>query len=303
MEISAAMVRDLRDKTGAGIMECKGALAEAGGDVTKAIEVLRKRGLRTAEKKAGRTAADGLVAAWIAPGRDAGALIEVNCETDFVARTELFTELTRSLVALIGADAQAALDVSVLLARSLNGKAVADVVKETIGSLGENVVVRRAARVALPQDAKGVVTSYLHGGGKIGVLVEVQCKTERVAKSEGLAALAKELALQVCSADPAYVTREQVPADVLEKEREILRSQPDVQAKPPAIQDKIIQGRLEKFFTERCLVDQQFIRDPEGKQKIRDVLKSAEKALGEPVSVAGFVRFRLGEGIEKRADG
>lgn len=300
MTISAAMVRDLRDKTGAGIMECKAALAEASGDLTKAIEVLRKRGLKTAEKKAGRTAADGLVAVWVSPDRKTGALAEINCETDFVARTEQFAILTRSLVALVGADAAAG-DVHVLLTRPLNGKPVAEVVKDAIASLGENVVVRRAARLAVPRDANGLVTSYLHGGGKIGVLVEVRCTSDGVAKSEGLAQLTKELALQVCSAEPAYVTRDQVPADVLEKEREILRAQPDVQGKPAPIQDKIIQGRLEKFFTERCLVDQFFIRDPEGKQKIRDVLKAAEKTLGEPVTVAGFARFRLGEGIEKQA--
>jgi elongation factor Ts len=298
MTISAGMVRDLRDKTGAGIMECKAALTEASGDLTKAIEVLRKRGLKTAEKKAGRTAADGLVAVWVSPDRKTGALAEINCETDFVARTAQFATLTRSLVALVGADAAAG-DVDVLLTRPLNGKPVAEVVRETIGSLGENVVVRRAARLAVPRDANGLVTSYLHGGGKIGVLVEVRCPSEGVAKSQGLAHLSKELALQVCSAEPAYVTRDQVPADVLEKEREILRAQPDVQGKPAPIQDKIIQGRLEKFFTERCLVDQFFIRDPEGKQKIRDVLKAAEETLGEPVSVAGFARFRLGEGIEK----
>jgi elongation factor Ts len=301
MEISAGMVRDLRDKTGAGIMECKAALAEAGGDLAKAIEVLRKRGLKTAEKKAGRTAADGLVAAWISPGRDAGALLEVNCETDFVARTERFTDLARSLVTLVGKDA-AAVDMDVLRARAVNGKPVAEAVKDAIASLGENILVRRAARLALPRDAQGLVTSYLHGGGKIGVLVEVRCKSDGVAKGEGLAQLAKDLALQVCSAEPAYVTRDQVPAAVLDKEREILRAQPDVQGKPAAIQDKIIQGRLEKFFMERCLADQLFIRDPEGKQKIRDVLKAAEKTLGEPVSVAGFARFRLGEGIEKRAE-
>ncbi len=302
MEISTGMVRDLRDKTGAGIMECKAALAEAGGDLTKAIEVLRKRGLKTAEKKAGRTAADGLVAVWISPGRDAGALLEVNCETDFVARTERFTDLTRLLVTLVGTDAAAA-EIDALLARAVNGKPVADVVKDAIASLGENIVVRRVARLALPQDAQGLVTSYLHAGGKIGVLVEVRCKSDGVAKGEGLTQLAKDLALQVCSAEPAYVTRDQVPAAILEKEREILRAQPDVQGKPAAIQDKIIQGRLEKFFMERCLADQPFIRDPEGKQKIRDVLKAAEKTLGEPVSVAGFARFRLGQGIEKRAEG
>ncbi len=298
MTISAAMVRDLRDKTGAGIMECKAALAEASGDLEKAIEVLRKRGLKTAEKKAGRAVADGLVAAWLSPDRRTGALVEVNCETDFVARTVQFAGLTRSLVALVGAEAAAG-DVKVLLTRSLNGKPVADVVKETIGSLGENIVVRRAARLALSQDAKGLVTSYLHAGGKIGVLVEVRCTSDGIAQGEGLAQLAKELALQVCSAEPAYVTRDQVPADVLEKEREILRAQPDVQGKAAAIQDKIIQGRLEKFFMERCLLDQLFIRDPEGKQKIRDVLKAVEKTLGEPVTVETFARFRLGEGFEK----
>jgi len=298
MEISAAMVRDLRDKTGAGIMECKAALAEAGGDIPKAIEVLRKRGLKTAEKKAGRAAADGLVMTWLSPDRDAGALLELNCETDFVARTEQFAGLTRSLVTLVGADAEAA-DVDILLARPLNGKRVADVVKETIGSLGENIVVRRVARLAVPSDAKGLVTSYLHAGGKIGVLVEVRCNSANAAKSEALAHLAKELALQVCSAEPVYVTRDQVPPEVLEKEREILRAQADMQGKAANIQDKIIQGRLEKFFAERCLVDQAFIRDPEGKQRIRDILKAAEKTLGEPITVAAFARFRLGEGVEK----
>jgi len=300
MTISATMVRDLREKTGAGIMECKAALAEASGDMAKAIEVLRKRGLKTAEKKAGRTAADGLVAAWVSPGRNVGALVEVNCETDFVARTDRFAGLTRSLVALVGAD-KAAEDAEVLLTRSLNNQPVTEVVKDAIASLGENIVVRRAARLALPETAQGVITSYLHAGGKIGVLVGVRCGSDRAAKSEELAHLAKELALQVCSAEPAYLSRDQVPAEILDKEREILRVQPDVQGKPPAIQDKIIQGRLEKFFMERCLVDQAFIRDPEGKQRVRDVLKAAEKSVGEPVSVTAFVRFRLGEGIEKRA--
>ena len=300
MTISATMVRDLREKTGAGIMECKAALAEASGDMEKAIEVLRKRGLKTAEKKAGRTAADGLVAAWVSPGRNVGALVEVNCETDFVARTDQFASLTRSLVALVGAEKTAG-DVEVLLTQPLGTKSVADVVKDAIASLGENIVVRRAARLTLPEAAKGLITSYLHSGGKIGVLVEVRCPSDHGARSEELAHLTKELALQVCSADPAYVTRDQVPAEILDKERDILRAQPDVQAKPPAIQDKIIQGRLEKFFMERCLMDQVFIRDPEGKQKVRDVLKAAEKRLGEPITVAGFDRFRLGEGMEKRA--
>ena len=299
MTISATMVRDLRDKTGAGIMECKAALAESGGDVERAIEVLRKRGLKVAEKKAGRAAADGLVVAWVSPGRDVGALLEVNCETDFVARTEQFVAFTKALVGRVGSDAGAA-EVNVLLERSLNGKRIAEVVKETIAAVGENVVVRRAGRLAVSAGAHGLIASYLHMGGKIGVLVEMRCTSEGVARGEELARLAKEMALQVCSAEPAYVSREQVPAEALEREREILRAQPDLQGKPPAIQDKIIQGRLEKFYMERCLADQIFIRDPEGKQKVRDVLKAAQKQLGEPVSVGGFVRFRLGEGVEKK---
>ncbi len=299
MTISATMVRDLRDRTGAGIMECKAALAESGGDVEKAIEVLRKRGLKVAEKKAGRAAADGLVAAWLSPGRDVGALLEVNCETDFVARTEQFAAFTKALVERVGA-APATADVGVLLEAPLNGKRIADVVKETIAAVGENVVVRRAGRLALPAGGHGLIASYLHMGGKIGVLVQMRCATEAVARGEELARLGKEMALQVCSAEPAFVSRDQVPAVVLEREREILRAQPDLQGKPPAIQDKIIQGRLEKFYLERCLMDQIFIRDPEGKQKVRDVLKGAEKQLGEPVGVSDFVRFRLGEGVEKK---
>ena len=300
MTISATMVRDLRDKTGAGIMECKAALAEAGGDMENAVDVLRKRGLKVAEKKAGRVAADGLVVAWTAPAGDVGALVEVNCETDFVARTDKFVGLTTSLVGMVGADPAAA-DVAVLLQRTLGGQTVTEVVKELIGSIGENIVVRRAARLAIPAGGNGLVASYLHAGGKIGVLLGIRCASASVAKSETVAKLAKDLALQVCSAEPAYLTRDEVPAGVLEREREILRAQPDLQGKPAAIQDKIIQGRLEKFFMERCLVDQPYIRDPEGKQKVKDVVVAAQKTAGEPVSIVGFARLRLGDGVEKRA--
>jgi len=300
MTISATMVRDLRDKTGAGIMECKAALAEASGDLDKAVEVLRKRGLKVAEKKAGRVAADGLVAAWTSPAGDVGALVEVNCETDFVARTDKFIGLTQSLVALVAADPAAA-DVATLVARKLNGRPVADVVKELIGSIGENIVVRRAARLALPAGANGVVVHYLHAGGKIGVLLGLRCASDKAAKSEAVGKLAKDLALQVCSAEPGYVTRDEVLAAVLDQERDILRAQPDLQGKPAAIQDKIIQGRLEKFYMERCLVDQHFIRDPEGKQKVKDIVAATQKAVGEPVSIVGFARLRLGDGVEKRA--
>jgi elongation factor Ts len=298
MSISATMVRDLRDKTGAGVMECKQALAESGGDLEKAVEVLRKRGLKVAEKKAGRTAADGLVAIWVSPAKDVGALLEVNCETDFVARTDKFQALTRSLVELLGRDPGIG-SAEELLERSLDGTPVREVVKETIGSLGENIVVRRAARLALPAGTSGLVASYVHGAGKIGVLVELRADTP-AAKAEGLAVLAKDVALQVCSAEPGYLARDEVPAEVLERERDILRAQPDLQGKPANIQDKIIQGRLEKFYTERVLVDQLFIRDPEGKQKVKDVVAAAGKTLGAPVRIARFARFRLGEGVERK---
>ncbi len=299
MAITANMVKDLRDKTGAGFMECKAALTESGGALEKAIDILRKRGLKVAEKKAGRAAADGLVTVWTAPDRRVGAVVELNCETDFVARTDKFVTLTKTLVELVGANAGAT-DAATVLGRSVDGVTVAERIKELIGSLGENIVLRRVGRLAVPPSAKGVVVSYLHAGGKIGVLVEVRVASE-TADGQALAQVAKELALQVCSAEPVCVSREQVPAEALEREREVLRAQPDVQSKPAAIQDKIIQGRLEKFYGERCLLDQPFIRDPEGKQKVKDVLKAASQELGGPVSVAGFVRFRLGEGVEKRA--
>jgi elongation factor Ts len=303
MTISATLVRDLREKTGAGIMECKAALAEASGDLAGAMEVLRKRGLKIAEKKAGRAAADGLVAGWVSPGGDVGALVEVNCETDFVARTDRFSSLARSMVSLIAADPAAASDMGILLQRPLEGKPVAEAVKEAIAALGENIVIRRAIRFALPAGATGVITGYIHGGGKIGVLVELRCKSQGIAQSEALARLAKDLALQVCSAEPAYVSRDQVPAEILEREREVLRAQPDVQGKPTGIQDKIIQGRLEKFYMERCLVDQVYVRDPEGKQRIQDVLKAAEKSLGEPIGITQFVRFQLGQGLNAGQSG
>jgi len=300
MAITASMVKELRDKTGAGFMECKAALGESGGDMEKAIDILRKRGLKVAEKKAGRVAADGLVAIWTSPDKRVGALVELNCETDFVARTEKFMELSKRLVELVGAEAGAA-EMEALLAHTLDGVTVAERIKEVIGSLGENVILRRVARLAVPAGAHGLVVSYLHGAGKIGVLVEVGTASAEAAGSETVAHLAKELALQVCSAEPAFVTRDQVPAELLEHEREILRAQPDVQSKPAAIQDKIIQGRLEKFYAERCLLDQPFIRDPEGKQKVKDLLKGAEKAAGGAVRMEAFARLRLGEGVEKKA--
>jgi len=245
-------------------------------------------------------AADGLVAAWTAPAGDVGALVEINCETDFVARTDKFVGLAQSLVALVAADPAAA-DVGTLAARELNGRPVADVVKELIGSIGENIVVRRAARLAVPAGASGLVVHYRHAGGKIGVLLGLRCASDKTAKSEEVTKLAKDLALQVCSAEPGYVTRDEVPAAVLDQERDILRAQPDLQGKPAAIQDKIIQGRLEKFYAERCLVDQLFIRDPEGKQKVKDIVAATQKAVGEPVSILGFARLRLGDGVARRA--
>jgi elongation factor Ts len=180
---------------------------------------------------------------------------------------------------------------------------VAETVKEIIGSLGENIVVRRAARLQVPTGSHGLVTSYLHAGGKIGVLLELRAASAAGAAHAALACLGKDLALQVCSTEPLCVSRDQVSAELLEREKEILRAQADLQSKPAAIQDKIILGRLDKFYTERCLMDQLFIRDPEGKQKVKDLVAAVQKSLGEPVTVAGFARFRLGEGVEKKAAG
>jgi elongation factor Ts len=291
-EITAALVKELRDKTGAGMMDCKKALGETGGDIEAAVDWLRKKGLAAAAKKAGRTAAEGLVGIAVEGGR--GAVVEVNAETDFVARNEQFQGFVATVTGLaLGTDG----DVEALkqAAYPETGRSVAEELTQLIATIGENMALRRSSLlVAEP----GVVAGYVHnqtaeGLGKIGVLVGL--------KSEGdaakLAALGKQLAMHVAAANPLALDRDDVDASALDREREVLADQARASGKPEEIIAKMVEGRLRKYYEDNCLVEQVFVID--GETKISKVLEAAAKDVGAPVTLTGFRRFQLGEGIER----
>ncbi len=293
MQISPEMVRELREKTGAGMMDCKKALAEAGGSMEQAIDNLRKKGLAAAAKKASRIASEGAVAAHVDGG--AGALVEINCETDFVAKTEDFQEVVREVAALV--HARAPRDVEAALALPAGEGTLSDRLTGKVAKIGEKISFRRFVRYAVPAGARGAVVPYIHAGGKIGVLVELHGDG---ADNAEFVALGKDLAMQVAAANPAYVTREDVPADVIAREKAIYRDQALAAGKPEKILDKIAEGKLEKFYGDFCLVEQAFIKDPD--RKVKDLLKGASAKFGAEVRVTGFARFQVGEGLERRSD-
>jgi elongation factor Ts len=290
-EITAALVKDLREKTGAGMMDCKRALSETAGDVEGAVDWLRKKGLSAAAKKAGRVAAEGLVGA-VTKG-NVGALVEVNAETDFVARNEQFQGVVRTVTEL----ALAAGDIEALKAAPYpgSGRNVADELTQMIATIGENMNLRRATRLTV---SPGVVVSYMHNAlapnlGKIGVLVALRSTADQTK----LADLARKLALHVAAANPHYLDVSSVDPKALERERDVLREQARASGKAEAIIDKMVEGRLKKFYEETVLVDQVFVID--GETRVSKVLEQASKELGAPVEIAGFARFALGEGIDK----
>ena len=293
MQITSEMVRDLREKTGAGLMDCKAALAAAAGDLEKAIDHLRKKGLAAAAKKASRIASEGAVCAHV-EGRS-GTLVEVNCETDFVAKTDDFTGLVREIAALV--NVKAPKDVEEALLLPANRGLLSERLTEQVAKIGEKISFRRFARFEIPAGTKGVVAPYIHAGGKIGVLVELSGAGP---ENAGAAALAKDLAMQVAAANPAYVGRKDVPAGVVEREKAIYRDQAKASGKPDKILDKIAEGKLEKYFGDFCILEQAFIKDPD--RKVGQLLAEAGKAAGAEISVRRFVRFQVGEGLEKRSD-
>lgn len=299
MPITPEMVKALRERTGVGILECKRALERAGGDLDRAAQLLREEGAAKADKKMGRAAGEGLVAAHVTPGDEAAALVELNCETDFVARTDRFAALAAELAEQVCAEG-APPDIGAFLDRAARrgagGRTVGQRVKEAIAALGENIVVRRAERLALPDGgASGRVAAYIHAGGKIGVLVEMAAGSPAAAAHPEFVRLGRDVAMQVAAMAPRWVRREDIPADALEQERAILRAQPDLQGKPPAVQAKILEGRLAKFYADACLLDQLFIKDEARKATVADVLKASARAVGAPLEVRRFCRFRVGE--------
>ena len=290
-QVTAAQVKDLREKTGAGMMDCKTALAETGGDMEGAIDWLRKKGLSAAAKKSGRLAAEGLVG--VAVKGLTGAVVEVNSETDFVALNNDFQSFVRAVVEVavgIGGDAA-----TVAKAAFPGGGTVAEKVNEMIATIGENMNLRRAARLSVGQ---GVVATYVHnalaeGVGKIAVLVAL----ESAAPASDLEALGKQLAMHVAAANPQAVSRDQVDTAMLDRERAILADQARASGKPENIIDKMVEGRLRRFYEENCLLEQIFVIDNE--TKVSDAIDAVAKKAGHPIAVKGIVRFALGEGIDK----
>ena len=282
MAISAKLVAELRKKTGAGMMDCKKALTETNGDIEAAIDYLRKKGMEKAAKKAGRDASEGLVVAKVSEDGKKGVLVEINCETDFVAKNDIFQNFAKKIIDI--AYEKEVKDAADLLAQEVEGKTVEDMLKEMIAQLGENMKIRRAA--TLKAGDGEIVASYIHGGGRIGVLLSVKGDMDDAKKAE----VAKEMCLQVAAQAPRYVKREDVSAEVLDKEKEIYAEQLRESGKPEKIIPKIVEGKMGKFFEEVCLIEQFYIR--ENKQKVSEYLKNSGNA-----EVTRFYRFELGEEI------
>lgn len=292
MKITASMVSELRTKTGAGMMDCKKALSEADGNMQEAVDLLRKKGLSAAAKKADRAAAEGLVVG-DSQGR-CGVLVEVNAETDFVAKNANFQAFVNG-VAQVVLDAKPA-DLEALKALPFpgTGRTVAEEQTHQVATIGENINLRRFACL---EAAQGVVSVYIHGVGKIGVLVELETASE---DDERVAALGRNLAMHVAAANPQYLSREEVPAEIVDKEKEIMRSKALDSGKPENIVDKIIAGQINKYFGEVCLLEQAYVMDTD--HTVAKVVEALGKEIGADVKLSRFARFQLGEGVEKRAD-
>jgi elongation factor Ts len=279
-EITAGMVRDLRDKTDAPMMECKKALVEAGGDAAKAEELLRIRLGNKASKAASRTAAEGVVAVYVAPDAKTGAIVEVNCETDFVAKNEDFLKFSATLAELVTKENPS--DVPALASLPLGASSVEETRKALVGRIGENMSIRRFARL----DAKGRIVDYVHGGAKIGVLLDY---------SGGDDQLGKDLAMHVAASKPMGLSRDDVPAELVTKERDIAEAKAAGSGKPADILKKMVEGSVQKFLKEVTLLGQPFVKDPTGKQTVEALLK------GRGASVSRFVLYVVGEGIDKKS--
>ena len=283
--ITAAMVKELREMTDAGMMECKKALVEADGDMDKAVDVLRTRGLAAAAKKVGRATNEGTVMAIVSDDATKGAVVELNCETDFVGMNEKFKGYAEKIArAAMAANVE---DIEALKAVDAEGETVEDVLTDAIHTLGENMNLARAAVVEA-----GGVASYIHGGGKIGVLVTFDVEGIDPASDE-FQHCGRDVAMQVAAASPVSATRESVPAEVVAHEMEIYKAQAAESGKPENIQEKIATGRLEKFYKENCLTEQAFVKNPD--QSVSEYVNEVAKNLGGTIKVSGFKRFMLGE--------
>ncbi len=295
MAFTAQDVKKLREMTGCGMMDCKKALTESEGDFDKAIEFLREKGLAAAAKKAGRIAAEGMVYAMADVAAKVGAVVEVNAETDFVAKNEQFQTFVKDVAAVVKEQNPA--DVEALLACKMGEGTVQSALQEKILVIGENIKIRRFARF------EGVCAAYVHGGGTHGVLVQFETDDATAAKPE-FTAFGKDIAMQVAAANPGYLCESEVPAAVIDKEKEILLAQisndPKLASKPEPVKVKMVEGRIGKFYKENCLVDQEYVKDPD--LSVAKYVENTAKALGGEIKIVRFVRFQKGEGLEKRVD-
>lgn len=288
MAFTAKDVMALRERTGAGVMDCKKALTDADGDMAKAADLLRERGIAKAEKKASRIAAEGIVASYI-EGKT-GVLLEVNCESDFVAKNPRFTEIAKEIAKVVAKENPA--DVAALLSCGIEGAAnVEEYLKAQTAVIGEKIAVRRFT----VYKTEGFLADYIHLGGKLGVLLDM-----KGAETEAAKETAHEITLQIAFAKPAYLTEAEVSAETLEKEKEVLKQQAINEGKPEAIAEKMVMGRIKKFYEENCLLKQAFIKDD--KQTIADLLAAASKAAGSEVAINRFAFYVMGEGLEKKSE-
>ncbi len=290
-EITAQLIKQLRDKTNAGMMNCKAALVEAGGDLDEAETVLRKKGIAAAGKKSEREVKEGVIDAFIDTGGRVGSLIEINCETDFVAKNDNFTDFVHALSEFVARSAGDADKVDALESRAMGESTLGVMVKSKIAELGENLVFKRFKRFAMEDGTEGVVAKYIHLAGKVGVLVEVGCGKSETATAEAFLALVKDLTLQIAASQPLVLTRDEVDEATVAKEREVYAEQ--VKGKPENIIEKIVDGKLDKFFSTVSLLEQGFIKDPD--QNISGLLKKVGGELHDTLEVRRFARFAIGE--------
>lgn len=289
MTITSEMVKELRDKTGAGMMDCKKALAEAAGNVDAAVESLRKKGITTAAKKAGRIAADGLIGWHVSGDGKLGVLVEVNCETDFVTKLEDFQKFVKEMTDVVREAGPK--DLGALMDTKHGAGTVREEQTALVAKIGENLGVRRFARVAVNGSKR--LAQYIHAGSKIGVIVSYDDPNGKLDQTT-----AREVAMHVAAMNPQYVRRGDVPTDVVAKEKEIMLAQMGDQKKPPEVLEKIISGKINKFYTEVCLEDQLYVRDPDGKASVGNWLSKIDSA----IKIDSFVRLQVGEGMEKKRD-
>jgi len=287
-DINPTLVKALREKTNAGMMDCKRALTEAGGDIDKAEALLRTKGIASAGKKASRHAKEGSVVSFIQPSGKVGVLAEINCETDFVAKNEIFTKFVREVTEEIS-EAKASCVADLLESATSNGSLFKDTIASKIAALGENIVIRRFERYSV--EGEGIVASYIHLQGKVGVLVEITCKSGETSKNESFRDFVKDITLQIAAAHPTVVSRDQVDPSLVASEREIYKAQ--VVGKPENIIEKIVDGKMDKFYSTACLLEQDCIKNPD--ITVKGLIGAKEKELADQISIKRFVRFALGE--------